>query len=172
MCDPVTLTVLTIAATVVTAGAQVYSGVAAKEQGKFEQTVANRNAQLAEAQAQDANERRNIDQMRLWRRVSQQLGEQRAEAGAQGLDVNFGSVADLQTDTLMIGMEDSSTLNQNTIKEMKGYDIEASNDRLQGLAARTRGNAAMTSSLFQATGTLLSGATQVAKLNLGPQATP
>lgn len=170
MCDPVTLTVLTVAATVITAGAQVYAGAAAKSQGKFEAQVAERNAKLEEASRADAMSRRNVEQMRLWRKVSQQLGEQRAEAAASGLDVNFGSPSQLQADTLMIGEEDSTTLNENFIKEFKGYDIRASNYRVEGLAARTRGNAAFTGSLLSAGGTLLSGAAQVGKINMGPSA--
>lgn len=171
MCDPLTLTVLTVAATVVTAGAQVYAGSQAKQQGKFEQQVVNRNAQLEEASKADAMQRRNIDQMRLWRRVSQQLGDQRASAAASGLNVDFGSPSDLQRDTLTLGEEDSSTLNQNYIKEFKGYDINASNYRLSGIASRRAGNAAFTGSLLQGAGTLLSGASQVGKLNFGPQPT-
>lgn len=171
MCDPVTLTVLAVAATVVTAGAQVYAGAQAKQEGKFEQQVANRNAGLEEASKADAMERRNVDQMRLWRRVSQTLGDQRANAAASGLNVSFGSPSELQSDTLMLGEEDSSTLNENYIKEFKGYDINASNYKLQGIAARRAGNAAFTGSLLQGAGTILSGASQVGKLNFGPQPT-
>lgn len=170
ICDPVTITVLTVAAAVVTAGSQVYAGMAQNEQGKFEAQVAERNAKLEEASRADAWQRRNVEQMRLWRRVSQQMGEQRAGAAAAGLDVNFGSPSELQQDTLRIGEEDSSTLNENYIKEVKGYDINASNYRLQGLAAKTRGKAALTGSFLSASGTLLSAASQVGKTNFGPQA--
>lgn len=112
-------------------------------------------------------DRRNIDQMRQWRKVSQQLGEQRASAAAAGLDVNFGSPSELQRDTLSIGEEDSFTINQNYIKEFKGYDINASNYRLHGIAARRAGNAAFTGSLLQGAGTILSAASQVGKINMG-----
>lgn len=168
MCDPVTLTVLTVAATVVTAGAQVYAGQAAYQQGKFESQIAERNAKLEEASREDAFNRRNIDQMRLWRKVTQQLGEQRATAAGQGLDVNFGSASDMQVDTMQIGMEDSSTLNDNYNKEIKGYDINAANYRAEGAAALYRGKAARYGSYLQAAGTLLAGASQVGKINASP----
>lgn len=106
--------------------------------------------------------------MRQWRKVGQQLGEQRATAAGQGLDVNFGSAADLQADTMQIGMEDSSTINENTNKEVKGFDINAANYRAEGAAALYRGKTARTASYMQAAGTLLSGASQVAKMNMGP----
>lgn len=171
MCDPVTLTVLTVAATVVTAGSQVYAGMAANAQGKYEAKVAERNAKLEESSRSDAFNRRNIEQMRLWRRVSQQLGEQRAQGAAAGLDINFGSMADLQQDTLTIGEEDSSTLDTNYMKEIKGYDINAANYRAEGTAAKMRGHAALVGGFMGAAGTLLSGATQVAKINAHPGGT-
>lgn len=167
MCDPVTLTVLTVAATVVTAGAQVYAGQAAYQQGKFESQIAERNAQLEEASRADAFNRRSIEQMRLWRKVGQQLGEQRASAAGQGLDVNFGSAADLQADTMQIGMEDSSTLNENVNKEIKGYDINAANYRASGAAALYRGKTARAAGYMQAAGSLLAGATQIGKIGAG-----
>jgi hypothetical protein len=169
MCDPVTLTALTVAATVVTAGSQIYAGQAAYQQGKYESQIAERNAKLEEASREDAFSRRNIDQMRLWRNVTQKLGQERAEAAGQGLDVNFGSVADIQQDTLLLGMEDSSTLNSNYDKEIKGYDINASNYRAEGVAARYRAKTERMGSYLQATGSLLAGASQVGKINMGPR---
>jgi hypothetical protein len=159
----VTLTALTVAATVVTAGSQIYSGMAQNSQAKYEAAVAMENRKHEEAAIQDTWQRRNIDQLRHWRRVSQQLGEARAGAAASGLDVNFGSVADTQQDISMIGMEDSSTINQNAIKEAQGYDINAANYTMQARAAKARGKAALVGSIIGATGTLLSGASQVGK---------
>ena len=169
MCDPLTLTVIAVAGTVLTAGAQVYQGAQARQQGQFEQQVAQRNAKLEEAQTTDAWNRRNTEQMRLWRAVTARLSDERADAAASGLDVNFGSPSEQQSDILLIGMEDSSTLNENYIKEVKGYDINASNYRLRGEAARMAGEGAYFGSLLSAGGTLLSGASQVGKINFGPK---
>lgn len=163
MCDPGTLTALTVAATVVTAGSQVYSGMAQKSQANYEAAVATENRKHEEAAIQDTWQRRNTDQLRHWRAVSQQLGEARAGAAASGLDVNFGSVAETQEDISLIGMEDSSTINKNAIKEVQGYDINAANYTMQARAAKARGNAALVGSIIGATGTLLSGASQVGK---------
>lgn len=169
MCDPLTLTLAaTAAAGVITAGSQVYAGQAAYQQGKYESQIAERNANLEQANIADAQNRRNIDQMRLWRQVTQKLGTERADAAAQGLDVNFGSVADNQTDTLGLGLEDSSTLNANYDKEIKGFDIDAANYRAQGQAALYRGKTERTGSYLAAAGTLLSTASQIGKMRAGP----
>ncbi|MFL6728061.1 MAG: hypothetical protein ACJ8FS_16335 [Sphingomicrobium sp.] len=156
-----TLTALAITAAVVTAGGQLYAGAAAKSQANFEAKVANQNAKMEGAAIADAQSRRQIDQMRLWRRVSQQLGDSRAKNAAGGLDVNFGSPAEAQTDITQIGAEDSSVLNKNYDKEVMGYDINAANYTNQARAAKARGSAAMTGAIIGATGTLLSAASQI-----------
>lgn len=165
MCDPVTLTVLTVAATVVTAGSQIYAGAAANAQAKYEGKIADRNAKYEREAGADAMNRRNIEQMRHWRRVSQMMGNQRAQMAGQGLDIEFGSPADIIDDTLTIGKEDSQTINENFAKEIKGYDINAANYTMQGRAARARGKAAMTGALLSATGTILGGASQIGRMN-------
>lgn len=160
MCDPVSITL--VAATVLTAGAQVYGGMAANAQSKYQAKIAGQNAALAREAGKDAENRRAIDQQRHWRKVAAALGMQRAQSAALGLDVDFGSTGDLQADTLQIGYEDSSTINENFAKELKGYDVEAANYTMEGRAAKARGKAALTGSILSAGGTILSGASQVA----------
>lgn len=89
------------------------------------------------------------------------MGEQRVGAAAAGLDVNFGSVADEADDIMLIGMEDSDTININSLKEVKGHDINAANYTMQARGAKARGKAAMTGAIIGATGTILSGASQI-----------
>lgn len=165
MCDPVTLTVLAVTAGVVTAGSQVYAGQAEANQQNYQAKIADRNAALEQQNITDANTRRNIDQMRLFRRVGQQLGEARASGASHGLDLNFGSIADYQTDTMQVGFEDSNILNTNYDKEVKGYDINAANYRSEAQADRYKAKTAKTGSYLAAAGTLLATASQVGKIN-------
>jgi hypothetical protein len=164
MCDPVSLT---IAATTLAAAGQVYSGMAANAQGKYEAKVANQNAALERQSITDAQSRQAIAQQQHWRKVSAALGMQRAQAAALGLDTSFGSPGDLQADTMMIGYEDASTINENFAKEIKGYDINAANDIMQGRAAKARGKAALVSGFLSAGGTILGGASQVGQIKAG-----
>lgn len=168
MCDPVTLTVLAVASTVVTAGSQIYAGQAANAQAKYEGKIADRNAQYERENIKDAQGRRNVEQMRHWRRVSQLMGQQTAEQAGAGLDVNFGTPAEILEDTAMIGAQDSQTINENFAKEVKGYDINAANYTMQGRAARARGKQAVVGSLLGAGGTILGGASQIARINAKP----
>lgn len=161
MCGPAALIPLAIAATAVTAGGQIYAGNAAKQQGKYEQSIAEMNAAKDRNAATDASNRGQTAQLQRYRALAQSLGSQRAAYAANGVDANFGSALETQLGTAQIGYEDSATLAENTRREMMGYDISAANQVMQGRAARARGNAAKTASLFQAGGTILSGASQV-----------
>jgi hypothetical protein len=170
MCEPVTIGLMA-AATLVTAGSQIYAGQAASNMAKYEGAVALENRKHELAAAQDAKQRHITDQMRHWRRVSQMLGQQRATGAAHGLDVNFGSMADLQDDTMMIGLEDSAILGRNLEKEVKGFDINAANYTMQSRGANARAKAAKTGAYMSAFGTILGGASQIASFTARP-ATP
>lgn len=163
MCDPITATAM--AAAVVTAGGQAYSGMAQNAQGKYAQRVANQNAQLEERDRADAIVRGETEQLRHYRRLAQSLGESRVRGSAAGLDVGFGSAANLQDDIALMGYEDSATLAENTRREVIGYDVSAINARTQGQAARMQGKAAQTAGFIGAGGTLLSAASQTAAMN-------
>lgn len=160
MCDPVT--VLAATSAVVTAGGQIYAGQAANAQGKYEQKLAERNATLEERDRKDAISRGETAQMQHYRKLAQAMGEARVRNSAAGVDVAFGSAANLEDDIALIGYEDSGTISENTIKEVQGYDINAANYRSEGKAARMRGKAAQTAGYIGAAGTILSSASQIA----------
>ena len=168
MCDPVTLTVVAISATVlaggVTAYGQIYQGQAANAAAKHEAAVADRNVKLTEAARADAAKRGEREQLNHWRRVSQLMGDQRAQFAANNLDVNFGTPAEVVENTMLLGMEDSMLLATNTKKEMEGLDVEAANYKESSVAARARGKAALKAGKLAAVGTILGTAAQVASM--------
>lgn len=147
-----------------TAGAQVYSGIAAKQQGKYENMIDQRNAAAERNAATDAQQRGQIAQQQRYRQLAQSMGAQRAAMAANGLDLSFGSAAGTLADTAMIGNEDVLTIAHNTTREMQGHDINATNYTMQGQAAKAKGDAALFSSVLQAGGTLLGTASQVGKM--------
>lgn len=163
MCPPF----LALGASVISAAGSVYGGMAERAQGRYEQQVNNQNAMLERRKITDAQERGAIDQMRRYRESAAAIGRIRANAGKGGLDADFGSVLEGQQDTQMIADEDVYTIGRNTTREIEGYDINAANYVARGRAARARGNAAFTGSLFSATSTLLGGASQFVKARAG-----
>ena len=164
MCDPITAVVIgaTVLAGATTAYGQIQQGNYANAMGKYEAQIAERNVKITEQGRVDAAKRGEREQLNHWRRVAQAMGEQRATFAAGNLDVNFGTPADVVEDTLLIGMEDSSIIAENTKKEIQGFDIEAANFRDAGAAAKSRGKAAKSASRIAAVGTILGTAAQAA----------
>lgn len=164
ICGPAAIVPLTIAAAAIQAGGQVYSGLAANAQGKYEQRVALQNRDIELRARDDAAERGEIEQMRHWRQVAQSYGDQRARQAASGLDVSFGSPAALIGDVMDIGGEDAAIIGENTVREMRGYEVNAANYVMTGRAARSRGKAALIGSGIQAFSTILGAAKQVSSM--------
>lgn len=164
MCDPITAVVVgaTVLAGATTAYGQIQQGNYANAMGKYEAQIADRNAKIGEQGRADTLKRGEREQLNHWRRVAQAMGEQRAEFAAGNLDVNFGTPADVVEDTMLIGMEDSSIIAENTKKEVEGFDIDIANQRDAGAAAKSRGKAAQKAGRIAAVGTILGTAAQAA----------
>ncbi len=157
-----TITVLAVAATAITAGGQLYQADAASEQAKYEAAIGNRNAEMEDRNRIDAISRGETQQIQHYRKLAQAMGEARVRNAGLGLDTGFGSAASLEEDIALIGYEDSAAISENTIKEVEGYDINAANYRSGAQAAKMRGKAAKTSGYISASSTILSSASQIA----------
>lgn len=166
MCGPA-IPALLIASTALTAAGTVVSGIQAKQQGDYQAQVANNNAQLAAQARREAIDQGTINQVREDRKAAQIQGQQRLALASAGVDTTYGTAADLASDSALIGSENRQDIVTNTQRAAQGYAIDAMNDRSQATAAKMKGNSALVSSLFQAGGTILGGASQVSKYNAG-----
>lgn len=167
MCDPVTLT---IAGTAVAAAGTVVKTVNAANRATYEARVADSNAKLASSQAADAAERGKLEAQRVMGRNSQLLGRQRAAAAANGIEVDFGTSADVQEDTQTIGRDEVATTYRNSEREMQGFDINASNYQAKARGARAARGAAIVEGAFDFGSTILSGAKQVGQIQASQRA--
>lgn len=129
------------------AGTQAY---AQNQAGKAQQSIANNNAKLLDRSAQDALARGNEEAIAQRRRTRMLVGEQRAAAAAQGLDVNSGVAADIQDQAYQHGLADEATIRRNAFREAWGIKTQAKNQRTEGAYARRSGT-------NQAIGTSLGG---------------
>ena len=161
MCEPATLTLI---ATGVAAAGQIVGGVMKAQQQTFQARVADQNARLANNQAMDALQRGKLTEQASYRQTSQLMGAQRAALAANGVEVDFGSAADLQADTRMIGREEAGTIRENTMREVQGYEIDAANSKAGAAAARSARTAGLVSTAFDVAGTVLGGAQQYKKI--------
>lgn len=143
---------------------QGYSALASNAQGTYEARVARQNARLENERAKDAIERGTTEAQRYQRRLSQEQGQQNAALAANGIDITFGSAADVRGDTAMFGREDTGTIYENAFREARGYEINAANFLSESRAARMRARSALVKGAFDIAGTVLGGATQISKI--------
>ncbi len=125
-------------------GAAAYQGYAQHEAGQAQEDIAKRNAKLLDRSAADALRRGDQEAIASRRRTKLLVGEQRAAAAAQGLDVNTGVAADLQEQARAFGEEDEATIRRNAFDEAWGIRTQARNQRAEGrYAARAGTNQAI-----------------------------
>lgn len=134
------------------------AGTAASAMGAYQQSkvagdVAARNAQMAELQAQDAERRGEREAMELQRRVAATKSSQRVSLAAKGLDLTYGTAADLQDQTDFFGASDVATTRMNARKEAFARRGQSANFQAEALSSRP---------WMTAGGTLLAGGGQVA----------
>ena len=134
------------------------AGTAISAMGDYQQSkvageVAARNAKLADLQAEDALRRGENEAAELRRRVAATKSAQRVSLAAKGLDLTYGTAADLQDQTDFFGESDVATVRTNARKEAWSRRSQSANFQAEALSQRP---------WLSAGSTLLVGAGQVA----------
>lgn len=107
----------TVMTTLLTAGMSIAQGVSADQAARAEAAVMEQNARNQEAMAKDAVKRGGSEETKLRRRMSILRGQQRAQGAASGLNVDAGSMADIQDASMVEGEQDVSTNAMNHARE-------------------------------------------------------
>lgn len=149
MCEPTTIAMIAMAA------GGVMSAKASYDQGQVAKQVGKNNAQMAEYAAQDAQRRGEEEAAKVRRKGADIKSAQRATLAAKGLDLGFGTSADLQDQTDFFAESDMATTRDNARRQ-------AWNARAQGQQALAMGKAEAQNANMQAMGTLLGTAGGVA----------
>lgn len=142
MCDPVT------AAVVMTVGATVSQGMAANEQGKYQNSVAKYNARQQQNEATRMQIAANEEENRSREQTQQLLSRQRAQMAANGGVVDAGSNALIQDDTIRQGEVDALRIRSNFGDQINSMRDQAGLTLLDGQASKAAGKNALTSSLI------------------------
>ncbi|MBX8878330.1 hypothetical protein HCH41_05060 [Enterobacter ludwigii] len=142
MCSP---SIALVAVTVASAAASAYSQ---NQQAKYTSAVAEKNADIAEAQAQDSINRGNAQADEIRRRNRQAAGTQAATMGATGAELSTGNALDIFGDTAQFGTLDALTTVNNAQREAYGYQVQGSNYQSQANATRSANSAALTQTLL------------------------
>lgn len=101
-------------------------------QGDYQRRVGEMNSSLARIKADDAMSRGYDAAKRNDLSTRRLIGTQRAGYASQGIDVNTGSAAEVQSDTATLGALDSLTIKNNAWKEAWGYKVEGDNASFAG----------------------------------------
>lgn len=167
MCEPSTALIavagVTAASGGLTAYGQVQEGKAAERAGRYRAQVARNNSIRAQQAAADARRRGELEAQRIAEQNRQLRGRQRVAAAALGQDVNEGSAALLQEDTLQISGREQQIARANAARESAGLLAQAENFQAEGELERFKGLSARRASKLAAGGTLLGTAGSVAK---------
>lgn len=146
--------------------------VGSYQQGKAQAAAYNYNAKVAEenrkiAMNNAAMERQlGLEEARR-QRIStlQAIGKQEVALAANGVDVGYGTSLDLIEDTAMLGELDALTIEYNSEKKARNYEIEAMNfaneanlAQFSARNARTAGNIAAISGGLKTVGQIGSAA--------------
>ncbi len=174
MCEPTTI------AYTVAAVASAYSGIQSYQSGQRQAEAAEAsaayNARLSENEAVKTRQKGNEEEIALRNRTAQLKARQRSQLAASGVDVDFGTAADLQEDTDILGEADALRVRRNYEDQALALESQAELGTFQGDAAaanaRAQGTAGLVSGIRGAAGagasaysahntSLLSGGTPV-----------
>lgn len=144
---------------------QYAQGQSAYTQAQYERSAANANATLADEQAKNEIDNTKTAALRRYRDASQLEGQQTAAMAANGIDLTFGSAAQVKRDDKMIANEDVGQIYKEGFNKTQGYLIDAYNYRLKGQAARSAASGAQWSTGIGMLGTALGGASQINRMS-------
>ncbi|HAO1322248.1 TPA: hypothetical protein IHD35_000567 [Escherichia coli] len=142
MCSPA---IALVAVTVASAAASAYSQ---NQQAKYTSAVAEQNADVAEAQSQDAINRGNAESEQRRREMRLRQGTQNANMGATGAELGSGSSLDIFGDTAQFGTLDALTTVNNAQREAYGYQTQGINAVASGNAANQQARSQMSQTLL------------------------
>jgi hypothetical protein len=142
---------VTLAATV---GSTVLAASSSYQQGQVAKATARNNAQMAEYAAQDAQRRGEEEAAKIQSKGAALKSAQRVGLASKGVDIGYGSAADLQDQTDFFTQSDVATARTNAARE-------SWNARAQGKQILAKGNADALNATYQAVGSMLGGAGQV-----------
>lgn len=159
MCAPPAI--LAVAAAGVAATGQIVGGLSQAKSYRYQAKIADANAKEANGQILDGIQRGVIERAQLDRKYADLQGQQQATMASNGIDLSFGSAAQVAADTRMYRNEDADALYRNQNDELHGYGVDAANSRAQAVASRQKASGAIIAGAFGAAYSILGGASQL-----------
>jgi len=145
MCEPTMLMMV----------GQAVQSYSSYQQGKYNASIMETNAKMAEAEAKDAQDRKAQQLAALGERSKQTKGSQRAAMAGAGIDAGYGSGLSALTDTEYRTQQDIDQTEWNAAKEDWGYRQQAEIYRSKASAYKAAGKNALISGVISMAGSAL-----------------
>lgn len=140
-------------------GAQQAAGI--QQQAEFKQRIDDQNAALADVDAYETEKFGLSESARYANVVDSTVSQQRVGYASEGVDVNFGTAADIQAETKLTGFLNQLEIQRQAREKAAGYRREAINLRLGagavGMQGAINAGAAQTAGITSAASTGISG---------------
>lgn len=133
MCEPTTIA---IAATLASGA---YGAYQANEQGKYQEAMAERSADIQEMQATSARQQGVVAGEQARDRARRIEALQATSLAGSGLDISSGTSLDLFAETATLGEYDAQVAENNAARQAYGFDVQADTSRASGANARKAG---------------------------------
>jgi len=124
--------------------------------------VAEMNQRVAQQNADYARQAGEVQAQEEGMKTRAQVGHIRAVAGASGLDVSSGSPLAVRTSAEEVGQENIALIRSDAAKKAYGYEVQALSYGAESTLDRFAADRSKTAGMFEAAGTLLGGAGNVA----------
>ena len=147
----------TLAGTAMSVYGNIQSGKQASAAAAYNAKLAQRNASIAEMQAQDAERRGSVEEDRFRRQQSLLMGEQVSMLAASGVEVDSGSPLQILADTAEATEIDARTIRYNAAMEAWNYRNQADSYTAQSQLATAEGKNAKSNAYLSAGSSLISG---------------
>lgn len=154
--------VLAATGAVVSAGSAVAGGISQGHALGYQAQVARNNATIAGQNAEYATQAGAVKTEQAGLKARAQLGQVRTSLAANGLDVNSGSAADVQTSQREIGALDQETVAHNAALETYGYKTQVAGYTDQSKLLNREAAFAPIEGAFKGLGSLISAAPGIA----------
>lgn len=158
MTEPVNLANASIGSSILGTGISALGSLSNSKALNYQSQVARNNQIISEQNARFEEQKGVIDEQTMRLKTAQGIGQELAQAGASGLDVNSGSKLDVRRSLQSVGDLDALTIRSNAQKSAFNYRAQGANF---GAEAKLKSSAARFAMLDPAS-TILSGATSVA----------
>lgn len=118
--------------------------------GKAQKKMYEYNAKIATYQAEDAYLRGELAVARQGRVAKKVIGQQRSALAAQGVQLDEGSAADVEADTVFTSKLEEMRIRSNAAREAWGYKVQAKDFLMKGDYAQQTAQWAATSTVLTA----------------------